>query len=342
MSRLPPAPTQRLNRETELEFHYLGRRMTGHKGDSLAAALYANGVRIFSRSLKYHRPRGLYCLDGEAANTMMTIDGVPNESAETKQLGAGMQVSAQNVKGSPETDRYGILDRFDRLMPAGFYYRVFHRPARLWPFFLDRIRKMAGLGVLDIDQAFDDSKRFEIFLTADVAVLGGGTAGMSAALAAAEQGLRVCLFEQRPWLGGHDDWRVAEFGGKALFQRARELAGRVEDSDNIRVFTHAPVTGIWGLEAYQPIPAENLADSVRGFRLVTGRVQRLGESRANLWLNLSPHVAVRIPKRDLAYFGDLDPRGLVGKRLEVRGWVQKRRGELRITVRHRAALTVLD
>ena len=101
-------------------------------------------------------------------------------------------------------------------------------------------------------------------------------------------------------------------------------------------------TGIWGLEAYQPIPAENLADSVRGFRLVTGRVQRVGESRSNLWLNLSPRVAVRIPKRDLAYFGNLDPRALTGRRLEVRGWVQKRRGELRITVRHRAALTVLD
>jgi micrococcal nuclease len=100
--------------------------------------------------------------------------------------------------------------------------------------------------------------------------------------------------------------------------------------------------GIWGLEKYQPIPAEDLADSARGFRLVTGRVQRVGESRANLWLNLSRHFAVRIPKDDLAYFGDLDPRSLAGQRLEVRGWVQKRRGELRITVRHRAALTVLD
>ena len=100
--------------------------------------------------------------------------------------------------------------------------------------------------------------------------------------------------------------------------------------------------GIWGLEEYQPIPAENLADTVRGFRVVTGRVQRVGESRANLWLNLSPRVALRIPKDDLAYFGDLDPRSLAGRRLEVRGWVQKRRGELRITVRHRSALTLLD
>ena len=100
--------------------------------------------------------------------------------------------------------------------------------------------------------------------------------------------------------------------------------------------------GIWRLPRYQPTPAEDLPASARGFRLVTGRVQRVGESRANLWLNLSRHMAVRIPKDDLAYFGDLDLRGLAGRRLEVRGWMQKRRGELRITVRHPAALTVLD
>ncbi len=100
--------------------------------------------------------------------------------------------------------------------------------------------------------------------------------------------------------------------------------------------------GIWGLEAYQPIPARSLANSARGFRLVTGRVQRVGESRGNLWLNLSRHMAVRIPKEDLGYFGDLDPRQLAGRLLEVRGWIGRRRGELRITVRHPAALTVLD
>lgn len=100
--------------------------------------------------------------------------------------------------------------------------------------------------------------------------------------------------------------------------------------------------GIWSLERYRPIPAENLADSARGFRLVTGRVRRVGESRANLWLDLSRRMAVRVPKDDLAYFGDLDPRSLAGRRLEVRGWVSKRRGQLRITVRHPAALTILD
>jgi endonuclease YncB( thermonuclease family) len=100
--------------------------------------------------------------------------------------------------------------------------------------------------------------------------------------------------------------------------------------------------GIWSLARYQPIPAEDLADTTRGYRLVTGRVQRIGESRGNVWLNLSRRMAIRIPRDDLIYFGDRDPRSLAGRRLEVRGWVSKRRGELRITVRHPSALTILD
>ena len=100
--------------------------------------------------------------------------------------------------------------------------------------------------------------------------------------------------------------------------------------------------GLWSLPRYQPIPAEQLPDSARGFRLVTGRVQRIGESRGNVWLNLSARVAVRIPRDDLVYFGDLDPRQLAGRRLEVRGWIYARRGELRVTVRHPAALKIID
>ena len=81
MSRLPKLPTQRIDRGREIEFNYLGQRLSGCRGDTVAVAMYESGVRIFSRSLKYHRPRGLYSLDGESANTLMNINGVPNENA---------------------------------------------------------------------------------------------------------------------------------------------------------------------------------------------------------------------------------------------------------------------
>ena len=104
MSRLENLPTMRVHPEQSLSFTFCGKTFQGLSGDTIATALYAGGVRIFSRSLKYHRPRGLYSLDGESSNTCMDVDGIPNVCAETALLKDGMRVSAQNVKGSPETD----------------------------------------------------------------------------------------------------------------------------------------------------------------------------------------------------------------------------------------------
>ena len=186
-------------------------------------------------------------MEGESSNTFMAIDGVPNECAETTELKAGMSVRAQNVRGDPRTDFFGIINPFDRLMPAGFYYRLFHRPYRLWPLFQNGLRRMAGIGVLDLQREYHtDGLRAERYLTADVAVVGGGAAGMSAALAAAESGLRVCVFERRPWLGGHLAWRVRDFEGEPLYRRGEVQAARLGTAENVKVFTSSPVTGVWG------------------------------------------------------------------------------------------------
>nr|MDJ0986532.1 FAD-dependent oxidoreductase [Desulfobacterales bacterium] len=243
MKRLENLPTLRIHPEKTLEFRYRKKKLKGLSGDTVASALYANGIRIFSRSLKYHRPRGLYSLDGESSNTCMQVDGTPNVCTETTLLADGMQLEPQNVSGSPEWDMKGFLDSLDWAMPAGFYYRTMHKPARIWPIALKQVRKAAGLGKITPD--FQMPGRYdEIYPAADVCVIGGGPAGMSAALAAAEQGLRVILLETRPWLGGFFDYRTTDSGnGTSLAQRARQVAQQVEQNDRIRVFTHTTVVG---------------------------------------------------------------------------------------------------
>jgi sarcosine oxidase subunit alpha len=243
--RLDRLPTLRINPSETCTLHYNGKTSPGVAGDTVATALYANGVRVFGRSLKYHRPRGLYSLDGECSNTCMAVDGIPNVRAENTPAKNGMHVDAQNVQGSADFDWMGFMDKLDWLMPAGFYYRTLHKPARLWPFALKQVRKVAGLGKIAPD--FKMKGRYaEIYPTADVCVIGGGAAGMSAALAAAESGLRVVLLEARPWLGGSFDYRVTPYDGeKALYQRARELASQVEAAADIRVFTHAANVGLY-------------------------------------------------------------------------------------------------
>ena len=243
MDRLSQLPTLRINPDQKLTFHHHRSRHRGLAGDTIATALYANGVRIFSRSLKYHRPRGLYSLDGECSNTCMEVDGIPNVCTEKTLLKDGMTLKTQNVKGSAENDLMGFMDTLDWAMPAGFYYRTMHKPAKLWPLALKQIRKAAGLG--KIVPEFEIKGKFdEIYPSADVCVIGGGPAGMSAALAAAGRGLRVILLESRPWLGGFFDYRaVADSKGIPLFERARELAKAVEETPDIRVLSHTAVVG---------------------------------------------------------------------------------------------------
>ncbi len=247
--RLAPSPTERIDRARILPFTWSGRPLAGLAGDTVASALWHQGVRVLARSFEAHRPRGLYDLEGEGASQLVSIDGVPNRSAGTEWLASGMEVTAQNVRGDPRRDPWEILDRLDRWMPAGFYYRRFHRPRRAWPFFQNRMRALAGLGRLDPGRPPPSRRRAERWMNVDVAVVGGGPSGMAAALAAADAGLRVCLFERRPWLGGHLDWRAegAEGGaGDAPFLLARAMADRIGEHDAIRCFTDAPATGIWG------------------------------------------------------------------------------------------------
>ena len=246
MNRLTKLETLKIRPDEGLSIHYRGKTFQGVEGDTIATALYANGVRVFARSLKYHRPRGLYSLDGECSNTLMSVDGVPNVRAENTPARNGMQVMVQNVKGgNPEFDPMGFMDKLGWAMPAGFYYRLFHKPAKIWPHAARMIRKAAGLGSISSDFQLNGSFD-EIYPCTDVCIIGGGPAGMSAALAAAKQNLRVILLENRPWLGGFFDYRPAEFDrGIPMYQRARDLANQVQEDSNIRVFVHTAMVGTY-------------------------------------------------------------------------------------------------
>jgi len=244
MERLPKSPTERIDRERELSFVYRGRRLKGLKGDTVATALFANGVRIFSRSLKYHRARGLYNLDGCSSHCLMSVDGEPMVRACTRPLRQGMMVEPQNTLGSPERDLLGVFQAFHFAMPAGFYYKRFHKPAAIWPAAQKALRWLAGVGRIDPDMP--DGVYENRSLNAEVCVLGGGAAGMAAALTAARFGVRVVLVEQKERLGGCLDYRTAPVhDGLPAYLHADRLAGEVLGRQNIRVLLSTAATGIY-------------------------------------------------------------------------------------------------
>ncbi len=200
--RLEPQPGEAIDRSAPLEFEFDGRQVRGFRGDTIASALYAEGIRVFSRSFKYHRPRGLLCCAGNCPNCLVSVGGEPNVRACARAAEQGLQVYSQNAWPSLGFDLLSLLDRLHWLMPVGFYYKAMHRPKALWLMGRQLIRRVGGLGSIDIGETHE-AEHSSRSLHTDVAVVGGGPAGISAALAAAESGSRVTLIDDQPSLGGH-------------------------------------------------------------------------------------------------------------------------------------------
>ena len=62
----------------ELTFTFDGKAYIGREGDTLAAALLANGVKLVGRSFKYHRPRGILTAGSEEPNALVKVADEPN------------------------------------------------------------------------------------------------------------------------------------------------------------------------------------------------------------------------------------------------------------------------
>jgi len=261
--RLDPKPTEEVDRSKTVTFEFDGASVQSYEGDTVASALCAAGVRTFSRSFKYHRPRGLLCVAGRCPNCLVTVDDVPNVRACTEPVREAMKVRHQNAWPSLNHDFLSILDRLHWLMPVGFYYKAFHRPKLLWKLAEPVIRRVGGLGTVDIN-AVPDTKYHHRYQHADVAVIGGGPAGLSAAIAAAQHGAQVVLIDDQPSLGGHlrfngrTDLDIPRFGNASGVVIAKQLAERVLASENIQVLSSARAFGLYQDHLFGVLQANRL------------------------------------------------------------------------------------
>ena len=92
--------------------------------------------------------------------------------------------------------------------------------------------------------------------------------------------------------------------------------------------------GLWELKQYKPISSTTLHNNTHGYRVITGKVERIGESRSSIWINLTGNVALRIKREDLSYFIESELHDLEGKMIQARGWIYKNNNEFRIRIRH--------
>ena len=179
-------------------FTFDGKSYQAREGDTLAAALLRNGIGLVGRSFKYHRPRGIMTAGIEEPNALVTVgEGgrtEPNTRATDVFVYDGLVAKSQNRWPNLAFDAGAIFGFASRVLPAGFYYKTFFGPARRWMIYEYFIRKAAGLGKAPIEADPDRFAQRAAFC--DVLVVGGGPAGLAAALEAAEAGKRVILVEQ--------------------------------------------------------------------------------------------------------------------------------------------------
>ena len=196
----------RIDRSTNIRFRFDGLELEGHPGDTLASALLANGVHLVGRSFKYHRPRGIMAVGSEEPNALVTIDRgggriTPNLRATQIELYEGLTAFSQNRRPNLRFDIGAIAGAASRLLPAGFYYKTFMWPRWAWRrIYEPLIRRAAGLGKAPREP--DPDTYANRYAHCDVLVIGGGPAGLAAAIAAAQTGARVMICDEQAELGG--------------------------------------------------------------------------------------------------------------------------------------------
>ena len=237
----------RIERGKPLEFRFDGRRLSGFAGDTLASALLANGVTLVARSFKYHRPRGVFSAGAEEPNALVQLGergaSEPNLRATQIELYDGLVAESQNRWPSLDIDLGSLTNLAAPLLPAGFYYKTFMWSPAVWRLSEQVIRKMAGMGRAPSEA---DPARYERRNAhCDVLVVGGGPAGLMAALAAGRSGARVLLADEQSELGGALLGQSETIEGKPALEwvaaAERELAGLAE----VRLLRRSTVFGYY-------------------------------------------------------------------------------------------------
>lgn len=206
-----------------VEFELDGRRMEGHEGETIAAALHAAGVRVLRHSIRHDRPRGFFCAIGRCSSCLMTVDGIPNVMTCITPLRRGMNVETQKGKGRiPDTPQ--ALREEDPSYPR------------------------------DLGQV-------------QLAIVGGGPAGLSAAVAAGRLGVRSVVIDENRGPGGQLIKQTHMFfGSREHYARVRgvDIGTKLLEEVAELPVTLMPETTVLGL-----YPGKVLA------LLRNGRLQRL-------------------------------------------------------------------
>ena len=237
-----------VNRNKKISFKFNGKKYFGYEGDTLASALIANGVHLIGRSFKYHRPRGFFGAGVDEPYAMVQLyrnnETEPNVRATEQELFEGLEAKSINCWPSVNFDIGAINNFLNKFLPAGFYYKTFMWPKSFWykiyePF----IRKAAGFGVASTKH---DNERYEHkYEYCDLLIAGSGPSGLASAYAAAKNGARIILAEDKPRFGGSLLISEANIGNQSGKDWAENIITELKKMPNVILKNRAQVFGYY-------------------------------------------------------------------------------------------------
>ncbi|NMC64938.1 MAG: FAD-dependent oxidoreductase [Acidobacteria bacterium] len=178
-------------------FYWRGQELTAREGETIASALFANWVRIFSYHHRDGAPQGIFCANGQCAQCLVLADGFPIKSC-MEMIRPGMKI--EPLIGLPE---------LPSVNPEG---KVEFEPIQ------------------------------EVEVT--VLIIGGGPAGLAAAIELGSRGINCLLIDDKHRLGGKLVLQTHRFFGsvEAVYAGTRgiDLATKLEQE--VRQF---PSVEIW-------------------------------------------------------------------------------------------------
>jgi sarcosine oxidase subunit alpha len=248
--RIYEHPILKFDRGKEVTIYLDGRPLKAYENETVAAALYANGVREFSRSIKYRRPRGFFCAIGRCSACMMEVDGVPNVRTCIAIVKDGMQVKRQKTMADYMSPLLNLMK-----LPPLVYMKMFTKPGFIYKPAMMFMRKLTGLGQLPKKTPINPGQEKEGSLgelTAELLIVGGGPAGMSAAIEAGERGVSVIIIDDKDKLGGqlvkqtHTFFSDVKYAaGKRGFKLGEEMVNRISEFKTIKILTETSAVGYY-------------------------------------------------------------------------------------------------
>ncbi len=181
--RIRKHPILPIPQRKSITFYWQGTALEAQEGETISAALFANGIRTFGHHPHDGAPQGIFCANGQCAQCMVIADGRPVKSC--------MELVKPDMQVMP----------------------------------------LNGLPVLpDVNEPIEMKPSPQ--LDVPVLIIGGGPAGLSAAIELGKLGIHAVLLDDKHRLGGKLVLQTHRFFGStnAVFAGTRgiDIATRLE------------------------------------------------------------------------------------------------------------------